>query len=217
MSWDFWPLFFHDSNPSGPLTKRLKYFLILFRFRRIPPWSQTLCCASSFGVRLRGVHHTMESDSLVWNVDHPAESDSVVCITPQSKENKMSQKLGGVFSSMVYCTSLRGVSNLLSVGFDPKVYFSVMPEDINMKIRSQVTNCSRNLFYFLSFSKTELKGIKKYENTKTVIFKLVWPHGVHHTTKSSSLVCILRQSQAHTGVHPKAESKSKSLFVSGYF
>ena len=28
------PVFFHDSNPSGPLINRLKYFRIRFRFRR---------------------------------------------------------------------------------------------------------------------------------------------------------------------------------------
>ena len=34
VSRDFLPPFFHDSNPSRPLINRLKYFRILFRFRR---------------------------------------------------------------------------------------------------------------------------------------------------------------------------------------
>ena len=34
MSRDFRPQFFHDSNPSGPLINRLKYFRIVFLFRR---------------------------------------------------------------------------------------------------------------------------------------------------------------------------------------
>ena len=77
--------FFHDSNPSGPLIKRVKYFRIRFQFSRdiqifkklcsvhhtvesssvvcIIPWSLTLRCASYRGVKLCGVHHTLEFDS----------------------------------------------------------------------------------------------------------------------------------------------------------
>ena len=41
VSRDFWPQFFyHDSNPSGPLINRVKYFRILLRFRR-DIWSQS--------------------------------------------------------------------------------------------------------------------------------------------------------------------------------
>ena len=63
---------FPNSNPSGPLTKRLKhfrfffYFTEIFKFKKvstvcIPPWSQTLRCASDCRVWLRSVHHTAES------------------------------------------------------------------------------------------------------------------------------------------------------------
>ena len=47
--------FFHDSNPSRPLINRLKYFRILFRFRR----------DIRILKKLRGVHPTAESDSAV--------------------------------------------------------------------------------------------------------------------------------------------------------
>ena len=67
MSRDFQPLFFHVSNPSGPLINR--YFQIRFRFRRdikilvcITPGSQVPKCASSCWVGLHGVHHTAESN-----------------------------------------------------------------------------------------------------------------------------------------------------------
>ena len=94
------PCFFHDSNPSRPLINRLKYFRIGFRFRRdiqifkkhwcasfresdssvcikgcsqVPKISEKpLRCASHWGVKLCGVHHT-------------AESSSAVCITPRSQ------------------------------------------------------------------------------------------------------------------------------------
>ena len=49
--------FFHDSNPSGPRINRLKYFLILFQFRR----------DILIFKKLRGVWHTAESDSAVRN------------------------------------------------------------------------------------------------------------------------------------------------------
>ena len=51
-----------------------------------------------------------------------AESESLLCITPQSQENKVSEKTPR-------CASQQGVSNLLSVCFDPKssnFYFSVI-------------------------------------------------------------------------------------------
>ena len=47
--------FFHDSNPSGPLINRLKYFRILFRFRQ--DFRSQSC--------LRGVQHTKEIISAV--------------------------------------------------------------------------------------------------------------------------------------------------------
>ena len=69
--------FFHDSNPSRPLINRLKYFRIWFRFRR-----DILILK-----KLRGVHSTLESDS-------------TVCITPQSQTPRcvshLRDKLHGV-------------------------------------------------------------------------------------------------------------------------
>ena len=53
-------MFFHDSNPSGPLTYRLKYFCILFYFAEILEMPR---CASHRGVNLRGVLRTAESNS----------------------------------------------------------------------------------------------------------------------------------------------------------
>ena len=132
-SQDFWlSFFFHDSNPSGPLINRLKYFRIRFRFRRdikilkklcsvhptaesdstecIILLSQTPWCASYRGVRLRGVHHTVESwKQGIWK-------NSAVCIPLQSQNP--------------WCASYRRVSNLPSVCFDWKFYdcyISVMP------------------------------------------------------------------------------------------
>ena len=54
--------FFHDSNQSGPLINRLKYFRIWFRF----------CQDIRIFKTLPGVHPT-------------TESDSAVCFTPQSQ------------------------------------------------------------------------------------------------------------------------------------
>ena len=70
-------LFLHDLNPSGLLINRLKYFRIRFDFADkfefwsnsgvcISPRSQTKCLYK----KIRGVHHT-------------AESDSAVCIIPR--------------------------------------------------------------------------------------------------------------------------------------
>ena len=145
--------FLHESNPSRPLINRLNIFEFCFDFTEIfeflkssavciPLGTQTPRCVSSCGVRLRGVHHTVESDSAVciipWSQTprcashcgvmktkylkklcgvHPTtESDSAVCIPPRNQAPR--------------CASQRGVSNLLNVCFDPKFYdcyFSVMP------------------------------------------------------------------------------------------
>ena len=120
--------FFHDSNPSRPLIKRLENFRIRFQFHR-DIW---------IFKKLRGVHHTGESSDLKFFITprcashrgvrlcgvHPtAESSYTVCIIPRSLTSR--------------CASHCGVNNLPSVCFDPKFYrhyFSVMPEDITMKI-----------------------------------------------------------------------------------
>ena len=73
--------FFHDSNPSGPMTKTLKNFRIHFLFRRDIQIFKKL--------RGTGMHRT-------------ADSDSAVCIIPQSQESKMSQKTP---RSASYCDS----------------------------------------------------------------------------------------------------------------
>ena len=162
VSQDFWHPLFHDSNPSRPLINGLKYFRILFfDFAEILEFlkSSAVCiplrswaprCASYHRVKLRGVHPSAESSSTEYITPqsqvikksqkaprcashrrawlrgvHPTtESSSVVCIPPSSLTRR--------------CASHRGVNNLPIVCFDPKVYncyFSVMPEDINMKIK----------------------------------------------------------------------------------
>ena len=110
--------FLHESNPSRPLINRLNIiefcfdFTEIFEFLKIsgvciPLRSQTPRCVSSCGVRLRGVHHTVESDS-------------TVCITLWSHENKVSEKTLWCASHRrvrlrgVQCASLRRIK-LLSV------------------------------------------------------------------------------------------------------
>ena len=88
--------FFHDSNPSGPLINRPKYFRIQLRFcqdiqifkklRGVHPTaesdsavccirrSQALRCASHRRVKLGCVHHTVESS------DEKFSKNSEVCI-----------------------------------------------------------------------------------------------------------------------------------------
>ena len=72
--------FYHDSNPSRPLISRLKYLQIRFRFRR----------DIQIFKKLRSVHHL-------------AESNSAVCITPQSQVIKS-------FKKTLQCASHHGVS-----------------------------------------------------------------------------------------------------------
>ena len=67
VSQDFVTSIFYDSNPSGYLTNRLKYFQITFPLRR--------------NISNCGVHPTKESMFVV--VHHSAETISVVCITLQ--------------------------------------------------------------------------------------------------------------------------------------
>ena len=63
VSRDFRPSFFHDSIPSRPLINRIKYFRIHIRQdirRKKNPQYAPYC-----GVKLHGVHHTMESRTAV--------------------------------------------------------------------------------------------------------------------------------------------------------
>ena len=140
-SWDFRPPFFHDSNQSRPLINRLKYFRIRLQVCRD---NQIL---KSYGVciSLRSLTPCMvciisQSQALQWaphlgskwtkvlkklcSVHLKAESSSVVCIPPRSLTPR--------------CDASRGRANYLpSVCFDLKFYkcyFSVKPEDVNMKI-----------------------------------------------------------------------------------
>ena len=71
--------FFHDSNPSGPLINRPKYFRIQLRFCQDIQIFKIPRCAAYGGVKLCGVHPT-------------AESSSAVCITPWSQVMKSSPK-----------------------------------------------------------------------------------------------------------------------------
>ena len=98
----FYLHFFHDSNTSRPLIKRLNIsefgfdFAGIFRiFKKLTvavciiPRSQTPHCISYRRVRL-------------WGGLHIPESDSAVCITLRSHENKESKKA-------TQCASHRGV------------------------------------------------------------------------------------------------------------
>ena len=84
--WDFWPLFFHDSNLSGLLTNRLKYFCILFWFRKFIHFFWKLCDA----------HPIMESISVVCTITD--KSYSAVCITPLSQTPQRASYCGVNFS-----------------------------------------------------------------------------------------------------------------------
>ena len=78
--------FFHDSNPSGSLINRLKYFLIRFRFRR----------DIRIFKKLHGVHPTTESDSALciiprsrapWCASHSGVNNLIsVCLNPKFYE-----------------------------------------------------------------------------------------------------------------------------------
>ena len=61
VSRDFWPPFLYDSNPSRPLINRLKVFS-----NSVSILPRYLNLASLHGVKLRGAHHTAESDSAVF-------------------------------------------------------------------------------------------------------------------------------------------------------
>ena len=134
---DFWAPFFHDLNPSRPLINMLKYFRIRFRFR----WYIRIL------KKLRGVHHTAESSTSVCIISlsqaprctshHRVKwflTNSAVCIPPRAELRAVHYTSGS--DSTVWCT-LHNAHTLPSVCFDQKFYkcyFSVMPEDINVKI-----------------------------------------------------------------------------------
>ena len=64
-------------------------------------------------------------------------------------------------------------------------------------LSQSVMKCSRNLFYFRSFSKTwSRKVLQIWKHEKTDIFKQVWLLSVHPTAESSSAVCFPPWSQA---------------------
>ena len=128
--------FFHDSNPSRPLMNRLKCFGIRFWFPRDIQIFKKLCsvhpttvssskvlrCASHRGVKWSKVFLKTLRCASFRGVHPSAELSSAVCIIPQSLTPQYA--------------SHRGVNNLPTVGFPWKFYrcyFSVMPEDINMK------------------------------------------------------------------------------------
>ena len=114
-----------------PTTESSSAVCIAQRSQVIKNFLKTLRCASHCRVWLSGMHYTTESDSVVCfsprsltpgcashrrvklrGVHYTAESDSAVCIPPPSQY-------------------------LPSVCFDSKLYkcnFSLMPEDINVKI-----------------------------------------------------------------------------------
>ena len=116
--WDFLPLFFHDSTLSGLLTNRLKYFCILFWFRKfiqfffgnfamhILSWSQSPWCAQSplsqtpqrasycgvnFSKFFRSPEHTMSQK--LCGLHHTARSISVVWIPPRSQTLRIKTSL----------------------------------------------------------------------------------------------------------------------------
>ena len=50
VSRDFRTLFFHDSNPSGPLINRVKYFIIRFQFHQDVQFDSTVWCTPQVGL-----------------------------------------------------------------------------------------------------------------------------------------------------------------------
>ena len=173
----------------------------------IPPRSQTLQCATYRGVRLRSVLHT-------------GESSSAVCIPPRSQAPRCASHRRikwwkSLQHSMVCipprnqtlrCVSHRGVNNFSSVCFNPKFYeyyFSVMPEDINMKLfkesflrqrffrKNGVWKHKKLTFSIISLTLrcASYRGV----NGTNFLKKLC---SVHPTAESSSIVCFLLQSQA---------------------
>ena len=123
---------------------------ITSRIQVIKSFLKTPWCASHCGFRLRGVNTS-------------AESSSTVCIIPWSLTPRSA--------------SHPKVNNLPSVCFDPmfyKCYFSVMSEDIILKIILEVTNCIRNLYFLQKFfKKTEFKGVTHTKTRKKDIFEEV--------------------------------------------
>ena len=104
--------FFHDSNQSGPLINRLKYFRNRFRFCRDIRIFKKLCF----------VHPTSESDSAVCNIpgsQAPQCAYSAMCITPRNEVMNSSSKTPR--SQTPRCASHCGVKCFSSVCFNPKV------------------------------------------------------------------------------------------------
>ena len=92
---DFLPLYFHDSNHWAP-DKQIKVFsnfvTILPRYSIFKKLRGMLpiASASNRGFRLRGVHHTAETDSAVYSTS-PKEADDVIFFL-SAKLDKSQQK-----------------------------------------------------------------------------------------------------------------------------
>ena len=123
--------FFHDLNPSGSLINRLKYFRIL-EFHRDIKIFKKLC----------SVHPTAVSrkQNTVCPKTLPRAShrrDRLCSVHPSLKSSFATCIIPRILAPL--CASYQWVSNFVHTNslFDPKFYkffFSVMPQDITLKI-----------------------------------------------------------------------------------
>ena len=135
---NFWPLFFHDLNPSGSLISRLKYFCIL-EFHRDIKIFKKLCsvhCASHRSVKK--TKYRMSKNSATCIPSQRQTLQSAVCSVHSSVKSSFATCIIPRILAPL-CASYQWVSNFVHTNslFDPKFYkffFSVMPQDITLKI-----------------------------------------------------------------------------------
>ena len=178
----------------------------------IPPWSQTLQCATHRRVRLHGVHHTAESSSVV--CIPPRSQAPVVCITPRSQVMNSSKKTQR-------CASHRGVwfrsvhHTLESITYQVSVLIWNFTNAISLwclKIFYEIDTVSQNLskesFYFKVFRKKEVKRCSKFEITKNGHFQIsLTPRCDAHCG-----VKVTKFLKKLSSMHPTAESDSAVCF-----
>ena len=86
---------------------------------------KTRWCASHCRVKLRGVHHTMESSSVVCNVHPTAELSSAVCITTQSQNAHHRVKIE-IFVALL----LKGQSGEILLGVKTSIIKKTFEENV---------------------------------------------------------------------------------------
>ena len=100
--------FFQDSNPSRPPINRQKYFRIRLWFRR----------DIQIFKKLRSVHHTPESK--LRGVLPTAESNSTVCITPQSQTPQCDSQCGVRLRSVHHTTESSFAVCIILLSLNPR-------------------------------------------------------------------------------------------------